>query len=246
MNSLKNKIIVVTGGCGLIGSSIIDDLKKNNAITVNLDITHSDDFESGRINCDITNSVSVKSSIDKILKKYKRIDGWVNNAYPRTEDWNNKLENVSLKSWKKNVDMQLNSLFDCSKKVLEVMSKQNYGSLVNISSIYGIVGPDFSIYKNTEMTMPAAYSAVKGGIINFTKYLASYYGPKNIRVNCISPGGVFNNQNSIFVENYIKKVPLSRMASNKEISPAVCFLLSNDSSYITGHNLVIDGGVTIV
>jgi len=246
MNSLENKIIVVTGGSGLLGSAIVEDLIKHNTICVNLDVNVKDDLNSGTLNCDITNSKSIKSSIKKILNKYNRIDGWVNNAYPRTKDWGDKLEDISINSWKKNVDIQLNSTFDCCKQVLEVMSNQKNGSIVNISSIYGMLGPDFSVYEGTEMTMPAAYSAIKGGVINLTKYLASYYGSKNIRVNCVSPGGIFNNQNPTFVENYNKKVPLSRMASKKEISPSVCFLLSDNASYVTGHNLVIDGGWTII
>jgi NAD(P)-dependent dehydrogenase (short-subunit alcohol dehydrogenase family) len=92
------------------------------------------------------------------------------------------------------------------------------------------------------MTMPAAYSAIKGGVINFTKYLASYFGKYNIRINCVSPGGIYNNQLSTFVNNYIEKVPMRRMGTPKDIAPSVSFLLSDNSSYITGHNLIIDGG----
>ena len=127
------------------------------------------------------------------------------------------------------------------------MKKQNFGSVVNMASIYGIVGNDFTIYKNTGgLTSPAAYSAIKGGIINFTRYLASYYGGNNIRVNCVSPGGVINEQNENFIKQYESKVPLKRMARSEEIAPAVTFLLSEESSYITGHNLVIDGGWTAI
>jgi NAD(P)-dependent dehydrogenase (short-subunit alcohol dehydrogenase family) len=246
MNSLKNKVIVVTGGNGLLGTSIIQDLKKFNSISINLDINSNDDLDSGTLKCDVTDSNSIDLSIKKILKKYKRIDGWVNNAYPRTNDWGNKFEEVELYSWKKNIDLQLNSLYDCCKKVLEVMDNQKSGVIVNIASIYGMVGPDFNLYDQTNMTMPPAYSAIKGGVINFTKYLASYYGNKNIRINCVSPGGIFNKQNLKFVENYNKKVPLGRMAQNTDISPSVCFLLSDYASYITGHNLVVDGGWTII
>tara|TARA_B100001093_G_C26599082_1_gene915056 strand:- start:529 stop:909 length:381 start_codon:yes stop_codon:yes gene_type:complete len=126
------------------------------------------------------------------------------------------------------------------------MSKQQNGCIVNISSIYGSLAPDFSIYDGTEMTMPAAYSVIKSGVNNFTRYLASYYGPKQIRVNSISPGGVFDNQNKTFVANYIKKVPLGKMATPKDIAPSVSFLLSDEAKYITGHNLVIDGGWSII
>jgi len=246
MDGLKNKIIVVTGGCGLLGASLVKDLNRYKSLCINLDIGVTDDLDSGTLYCDITNSKSVKASIEKILKKYKKIDGWVNNAYPRTKDWGNRFENVSLESWKQNLDMQLGSVFNCCKLVLGVMSNQKNGSIVNISSIYGMGAPDFSVYDNTLMTMPVAYSAIKGGLINFSKYLASYYGKDNIRINCVSPGGIFNNQEPIFVSNFNKKVPLGRMADAKDVSPGVCFLLSDEASYITGHNLVVDGGWTCI
>ena len=246
MIDLNGKIIVLTGGNGLLGRSIFKDLISLDAVCINLDINVKDDLENGLLYCDVTSSKSVASAINKILKKYNRIDGWVNNAYPRTEDWNDKFDVVKLDSWRKNIDIQLNSVFDCCQQILKVMVNQKNGVIINIASIYGIVGPDFNIYNETKMTMPSAYSAIKGGIISFTKYLASYYGKKNIRVNCISPGGIFNNQNSKFVKNYVSKVPLGRMAKNKEISPSVCFLLSDNATYINGHNLVIDGGYTII
>ena len=126
------------------------------------------------------------------------------------------------------------------------MVNRKNGSIVNIGSIYGVVGPDFNVYDNTNLTMPAAYSAIKGGIINFSRYLSSYYGKHNIRVNCISPGGIFNDQESVFVKNYENRVPMKRMGNPEDISPAVSFLLSDESSYITGQNLIIDGGWTAI
>ena len=126
------------------------------------------------------------------------------------------------------------------------MVKQKTGSVVNIASTYGIVAPDFTIYDGTEMTSPAAYAAIKGGIINMTKYFASYLGKHNVRFNCVSPGGIFDNQNPIFVANYEKKVPLKRMGKPVDIAPSISFLLSDDAGYITGHNLVVDGGWTII
>ena len=132
---------------------------------------------------DITNENSVKKGDVLIIQKHGQIDGWVNNAYPRTKDWGNKLEDNKLDSWRSNLDMHLNGYFLCCKIVLSQMKKQNFSSLINMSSIYGKIGPDFSIYSNTDMTMPAAYSAIKGGINNMTRYLASYYGGHNVRVN---------------------------------------------------------------
>ena len=126
------------------------------------------------------------------------------------------------------------------------MSKQKSGSIINMASMYGVVAPDFSAYEGTNMTMPVAYSAIKGGLVNLTRYIAAYFGPQQIRVNTISPGGILDNQNITFVKNYEKKVPMRRMGSPDDIAPSVVFLLSDDSKYITGQNLIIDGGWTII
>jgi NAD(P)-dependent dehydrogenase (short-subunit alcohol dehydrogenase family) len=126
------------------------------------------------------------------------------------------------------------------------MKVQQFGSIVNLSSIYGTVGPDFTIYEGTNMTMPAAYSAIKGGIVNFSRYLASYYGPYGIRVNCVSPGGILDQQDELFVKQYEKKVPMRRMGLPEDIAPSISFLLSDETKYITGQNLIIDGGWTSI
>src|SRR5690606_37002435 len=155
--------------------------------------------------------------VDEIVNRYGRIDGLVNNAYPRTSDWGIKFEEIPIESWRKNVDMQMNSRFLICQKLLEVMKKQREGSIVNIGSIYGVVGNDFTIYEGYGGTSPAAYSAIKGGIVNFTRYLASYYGKYNIRVNCVSPGGIKDNQHPSFIERYEYKAPLKRMGKASEI-----------------------------
>jgi len=244
MNRLENKIIVVTGGSGLLGKDFIFHIKKEGGIAINADINCNDDLDKDEINIDITSTESIDEKIDLIIKYHGRIDGWVNNAYPRTKDWGEKFEEIRFQSWETNISWQMNSYFYCMQKTLEIMKKQGFGSLINISSIYGAVGPDFDVYNDTNMTMPAAYSAIKGGINSLTKYLASYYGKNNIRINCVSPGGIFDNQPESFVESYEKKTPLGRMATPKDISPSVVFLLSEESTYITGHNLIIDGGWT--
>ena len=246
MNRLENKVIIVTGGSGLIGQSIVKQIGKEGGIAINADINHRTMLPEDLVYCDVTDVNSVQESIRIVLDNYGRIDGLVNNAYPRTEDWGKHFEEIDALSWKANVDMQLNSVFICCQEVLKVMKAQGIGTIVNIASIYGSVGPDFSVYEGTNMTMPAAYSAIKGGVINFTRYLASYYGQHNVRVNCISPGGIYDNQSSIFVNNYESKVPLRRMGLPEDLSPAIVFLMSQESSYITGQNLIIDGGWTAI
>jgi len=245
MFSIENKIIVLTGSNGLLGKAIANSLRDSGAILVGADIVFDKPSENDYI-IDITDETSVKETTLRIFERYGKIDGWINNAYPRTKDWGNKLEDVSYDSWCSNVNMHMNGYFLCSRTVLEYMKEQGYGSLVNMSSIYGLVGPDFNIYEGTEMTMPAAYSAIKGGINNLTRYLSSYYGPYQIRVNTVSPGGIFDNQPAQFVSNYNKKVPLRRLGSPKDIIAAIHYLLSDEASYVTGHNLIVDGGWTAI
>lgn len=243
---LKDKTIIITGGSGLLGREMLKHLKAQGATIINADINNEENADAIFIATDVTNETSVNNLFKSVMDKFGKIDGLVNNAYPRTKDWGTKFENIPSASWKTNIDLQLNSVFYLCQQVLPYMQLNKAGSIINIASIYGIVGPDFSVYENTEMTMPAAYSAIKGALINFTRYLASYAGKDKVRINCVSPGGIFDNQPQSFVNNYEKKVPLGRMGIPSDIAPSVSFLLSDDSAYITGHNLVIDGGWTAI
>ena len=243
---LDNKIIIITGGSGLIGKELVADIKRKGGMAINADIGVETNFDDGNVYMDISNDNSIQEGLDLIVTEYGKIDGLVNNAYPRTKDWGTKFEEIDPASWRENVDLQMNSYFVCCQKVLRVMAKQNYGSIVNIASIYGVVGNDFTLYEEYGGTSPAAYSAIKGGIINFTRYLASYYGRKGIRVNCVSPGGIFDNQHPSFVTRYESKVPMGRLGNPDDIAPPVSFLLSDEAKYITGQNLIVDGGWTSI
>lgn len=243
---LIDKIIVVTGGCGLIGREIVADIQRKGGIVVNGDINVSTNIENGTYHLDISDDQSIRDMITAVADKYGRIDGLVNSAYPRTKDWGAFFEDINPDSWRRNVDLQMNSCFVACQAVLKVMEKQGSGSIVNIASIYGVVGNDFTLYEEYGGTSPAAYCAIKGGIINFSRYLASYYGKRNVRVNCVSPGGVFDNQHFSFVERYCAKVPMGRMGNPDDIAPAVSFMLSDEAKYVTGQNLVVDGGWTAI
>jgi NAD(P)-dependent dehydrogenase (short-subunit alcohol dehydrogenase family) len=245
ISSLREKIIIVTGGSGLLGREIVKNLESKGAIAINADINVVTDLKNNILNVDITSENSISNAIKLVIEFYGKINGLVNNAYPRTKDWGTKFEEISYESWQKNVDMQMNTTFLFIQKVMPELLK-NKGSVVNITSIYGVVGNDLTIYENTSITTAAPYSAIKGGIINFTRYLASYYGRQGVRVNCVSPGGILDKQHNIYIENYERKVPMGRMGNPDDIAPAVSFLLSDDAKYITGQNIIIDGGWTAI
>ncbi|PKP23303.1 MAG: short-chain dehydrogenase [Bacteroidetes bacterium HGW-Bacteroidetes-21] len=243
---LKDKVIIVTGGSGLIGKELISDINLKGGKAINADIAAETNLKKMIIKMDITDDKSIQNGIDLVVSEFGRIDGLVNNAYPRTKDWGNKFENIDPDSWRSNINMQLNSYFVCCQKVLRIMEKQQRGAIVNIASIYGVVGNDFTLYEEYGGTSPAAYSAIKGGLINFTRYLASYYGHAGIRVNCVSPGGIYDNQHPSFVSRYIAKVPMRRLGKPDDIAPVVSFMLSDESKYITGQNIIVDGGWTAI
>jgi NAD(P)-dependent dehydrogenase (short-subunit alcohol dehydrogenase family) len=245
MFSIKDKVIIVTGSSGLLGKNIVQSLRIQGGIVFEADI-YFNEITTFCLHMDITDEEAVKEAMQKVLDLYGKIDGWINNAYPRTKDWGNKLENIPIESWRQNVDMHMNGYFICSRIALEQMKIQKFGSLINMSSIYGIVAPDFTVYNGTEMTSPAAYAAIKGGLVNLTRYFAAYYGPFQVRANCISPGGIFDHQPELFVNNYCNKVPMKRMGIPKDITPAIHYLLSDESSYLTGQNIIIDGGWSII
>jgi len=242
MSNLKDHIIVVTGGEGLLGKELVAQCRAAGAMAISADIHCETDLAKGTVRMDITDTDSIRSCVAEVQKKFGALHGWINNAYPRTADWGLPFEKIPPASWDENVTMHLGGYFRCCQVVLEHMKKAKGGSLINIGSIYGFEAPDFSVYEGTKMTMPAAYSAIKGGIINLTRYLAAYYGPQGVRVNTLSPGGIFDGQPEPFVKRYSAHTPLGRMATPQDIAPAAIFLLSDDARYMTGQNIVIDGG----
>jgi len=252
--SLKNRTTVITGGFGLIGSAITNALLdcKSKVIVIDINEDHYQQLPANlkeNINFekkDLTKLDSIPELIEELWEKYDRIDNWVNNAYPRTSDWGNKLEDVSIENWRKNVDLQLNSYCIISHEIAKKMAANGGGNIVNVSSIQALTAPDFSIYEGTEMTSPAAYTPIKAGVLMYSKYLASYFGGQKVRVNAVCPGGVFNNQPESFLERYNRKTLLGRMAEPEEIARPVVFLLSEAASYITGAELTIDGGWTAI
>ena len=193
--------------------------------------------------CDITNAIEIQHLIDLVSDKFGRIDALVNNAYPRNKNYGKIFEEVEFADFCENVNLHVGGYFLITQQVAKAMIKQKHGNIINMASIYGFAAPRFEIYAGTKMTVPVEYAVVKGAIINLTKYLASYLGRYNIRVNSISPGGIYDNQPDEFTKAYSEKVVLgNRMANVNDLVDVLVFLLSDGSTYITGQNMIVDGG----
>ena len=248
--NLKDKVVIVAGGRGLIGKEVVADLLRHDAIVIDADISCSNENPSERhleFPLDITSNDSIDALIKFATDKFGRIDGLINCAYPHTKDWGRyKFEDNPFRHWEENVRMQLNPVFYLDQQVALVMERQKSGSIVNFGSIYGIVGNDFTIYEDYNGSSPVEYCAVKGGIINFTRYLASWLGKHNVRVNCVCPGGIWDHQREEFVRNYEHRCPMKRMGNPDDIAPLCLFLISDGAKYITGQIIAADGGWTAI
>ena len=247
----KNNIVYIVGGLGLIGKNLVNAFFKKKIKVVVFDIKKkyfSRKFKY--ITLDKLDLYSLEKSLKFAFDKYGTPNILVNASYPKTNDWNtNSYRNIKTQSFSKNIELHLNSFVWISKIVADEMKKKKIknGSIINLASIYGLLGQDPKLYKNIKnMSESITYPVIKGGIINSCKSMAAYYGQYNIRVNCISPGGIFDNQKNEFVKRYIDKTPLSRMGSVQDLTGPVLFLASEEASYITGINLIVDGGFSII
>ncbi|NQT06459.1 MAG: SDR family oxidoreductase [Candidatus Omnitrophica bacterium] len=255
-SDLKNKVVVIAGATGLIGKELSEGFVEQGSIVI-LSSRNTkkgkqlknklNKLKDGKVfyhPVDISSEVSVKALIKFTLKTFKKIDIFVNCSWPKTKGRLKNVDEIPFKSVKEDLLSHLGGYFLCTQKMALQMKKQRSGVILNFSSIYGIVGPNFSIYNSTKITCPPAYPLIKGGIISMTKYFATYFAKYNIRINCICPGGVFNKHDKVFVKNYSKLTPLGRMARSNEIVSGALFLSSEASSYVTGDCLMIDGGWT--
>jgi NAD(P)-dependent dehydrogenase (short-subunit alcohol dehydrogenase family) len=258
-SDLGNQIVVITGGAGLIGRGFVKAVIENGGVAVIADIDEPSghavkDQLSGELNTDkiefhrvdITSRESIKGMTDAILKKHGKIDALVNNAYPRNKRYGRNFEDVTYEDFCENLNLHLGGYFLMSQEVSRVMVQQKKGVIVFIASIYGFMAPRFELYEGANFTSPVEYAAIKGALLSLTKYLASYLGKHDIRVNALSPGGVYNNQAESFVAQYAQRVLVgNRMAGTDDLTGALVFLLSDASRYVTGQNLVVDGGWSI-
>ena len=237
MIDLKNKIAIVTGGKGQLGKAITDQFRSLGATVYDLDMV--DGF-------DIRSKPTILHQYKKIFSNHGKVDILINNAGVSVfEDlMNRKEEDLDFV-----YDVNLKGTFNSIQSFLECydLYPQESASIVNIGSLYGVVSPDFRIYDDGDRKNSEIYGATKAGVIQMTKYLAVYLADKNIRVNCVSPGGIYNQnnpQNEEFIKKYNDRCPMKRMAKDTEMVGGVAYLASDISSYVNGHNLNIDGGYT--
>ena len=239
--SLKDKVVVITGGAGLLGKMHAEAVREAGGKPILTDVIDDGDCHY----MDVTDKNSIEEFVDKYLD---RVDVLINNAAlnPKmsTKDETNKFEDFSLDKWNKSLEVNLTGTFLCSQVFINKMIKdKTKGVVINVASDLGVIAPNQNIYDGD--VKPVDYSVTKHAIIGLTKYLSTYFGDKNIRVNAISPGGVYTNQSDDFVERLSKLIPMGRMANKDEYKGAIVFLCSDASTYMTGENMVIDGGKTV-
>jgi NAD(P)-dependent dehydrogenase (short-subunit alcohol dehydrogenase family) len=263
--SLEGKLAIVTGACGLIGKKHCEALANAGASVVVADVNEAACVgfakELGEkhlgIPVNVIDETSLKSAKEKIFARFGRIDVLVNNAAindmfenPSLALEHSMFEHYPLDMWKKSLEVNVTGVFLCSQVFGSVMAEAGSGSIINVASTYGITAPDQNLYKDEngiqKFYKSASYPTTKGAVISFTRFLAAYWGNKGVRVNTLSPGGVENNQDDFFVENYSKRTVLGRMAKNSDYQGAIVFLASDASAYMSGANLVVDGGWTII
>jgi NAD(P)-dependent dehydrogenase (short-subunit alcohol dehydrogenase family) len=255
--NLKGRTALITGANGLLGNVIAETLaelgadlilvdrhnsnlrNQSNLITTNYDINVEYQF------CDLEIESQRSELISWININDKRLSLLINNAAflgsEKIQGWSVPFHEQSLESWRRALEVNLTSVFDLCQKLTPILNSSKGASIINIGSIYGQFAPDWSLYKGTNMSNPAAYNASKGGLLQLTRWLATTLAPR-IRVNAISPGGIYRDQPKKFVTRYEARTPLARMACENDFKGAVAYLSSDLSSYVTGHNLAVDGG----
>jgi NAD(P)-dependent dehydrogenase (short-subunit alcohol dehydrogenase family) len=263
---LTGRVAVITGGAGLLGVKHAEAIASAGGVPVLLDVSPAAAHERAAalreafgvdslgLATDITNPDAVEAALKDVLGKYGRVDILINNAAnnPKMEStagvaWS-RLENFSLEQWHQDLAVGLTGAFLCARVFGAEMARRGSGVILNVSSDLGVIAPDQRLYRrdgapdDEQPVKPVTYSVVKTGLIGLTRYLSTYWAHRGVRVNAISPGGVFNGQTDAFVQRLSSLIPLGRMAHVDEYQGAILFLCSDASSYMTGANLVVDGG----
>ena len=262
--SLAGQVAVVTGGAGLLGQVFcqalataganvaVIDIDKPAAESIAAKIDREKSQKVLAIECDITSPQSVSTMVQKVVAEFGRIDVLLNNAASKGSNLDQffaPFENYSLQAWREVTAVNIDGLFLVAQSVGNQMKKQGSGSIIQVSSIYGVVAPDQRIYAGSEyngraINTPAVYSVSKAAVIGLTSYLSTYWADSKIRVNTLTPGGISSGQNDEFNKKYSHRVPLGRMGEASELTGALIYLASDASSYVTGQNIIVDGGLS--
>jgi NAD(P)-dependent dehydrogenase (short-subunit alcohol dehydrogenase family) len=257
---LDGQVALVTGGAGILGSVFCCALAEAGARVAVVDLLESaarsvaaglGDGAEG-FGCDVSDPASVAAAVDAVMTRFGRIDVLINNAATKTSNLGaffEPFETYSLDVWREVMAVNIDGMFLVAQAVGREMLKAGSGRIVQTASIYGLVGPDSRIYEGSDylggpINTPAVYSASKAAVVGLTRWLATHWGDKGIRVNCLVPGGVSSGQNGVFSDNFAGRTPMGRMARAEEMAPPMLFLASEASSYVTGQVLAVDGGWT--
>jgi NAD(P)-dependent dehydrogenase (short-subunit alcohol dehydrogenase family)/CMP-N-acetylneuraminic acid synthetase len=254
--SLDGKVAFVTGATGILGEMhchtlaaagahvIVTDVDKQRSTNLADELNLRYKNKALAFKTDLTNEKQIKDTVKAVIKRFGKIDILLNNAAAQIKGKLPDFEEFPLHVWNNVMSVNITGMFLCAREIIPIMEKQGGGSIINVASIYGLVGPQNNIYKGTDMKLVGVYSASKGAVVNFTRYLATSYGKKNIRVNTLSPGGVRFKQDPKFIKAYALRTPLGRMAERDDFAGALLFLASDASRYVTGANIIVDGGWT--
>ena len=253
---LRDKVIVITGGAGLLGAEFCAAVAKQGGIAIVADTNFAAAERvaealrtSGRsaeaVAMDITDISSVQRVIVALHDRYGRIDAVVNNAYPRNARWGQALERVTYEDFCENVSVHMGGYFLVAQQFALYFRERGGGHIVNMSSIYGVMAPRFDIYADAGMTMPVEYAAIKSGVVHLTRYFSKYFMKDGVRVNAISPGGILDGQPESFLERYNAHCGTIGMLAPADVSSLLIFLLSDAARSITGQNLVVDDGFSL-
>lgn len=255
--NLSGRVALITGGVGHIGMAMAEALSEQGCSIILLDIDRSKLDTAVRhlagtygipaygLRINLESEEEISTVPDQVRQMTGRLDILINNAgfvgTTQLAGWCVPLAEQTVQTWRRAIEVNMTSIFELTQICMSFLEESPGGSIINVSSIYGVLGPDMSLYPDASMGNPAAYAASKGGLLQLTRYFSTVLAPK-IRVNAISPGGIERNQNPIFMQRYIRKVPLNRMGREEDLKGITLFLASDMSAYVTGQNIMIDGG----
>ncbi len=257
---LTGRVAIVTGGAGLLAAEHATALSNYGATAILADVNKekcdeavatlsANNIKALSKHCDVTSSDSWKNLLNEVMHSFGKVDILINNAgftnQSRSANFDASFENFPLEDWNAIMNVNLTGTFLGCQVVGKQMLQQGKGVIINVASLYGVVSPNHRIYPGTGITQPVAYSVSKHGVIGLTKYLATLWADKGVRVNALTPGGIYNNHQHLFLERFQQLNPIGRMSNKNELQGAIVYLASDASSHVIGHNLIVDGGWTV-